>query len=164
MRSIKATFVALVSLIGIALGAGPALAWGNSTGCRSYEMASHSTGWGFFFGHSIRTYDAACIKVYNGAVINFEYLKWVRTPILSFPSRTPIPNAETIKVTRQPYVSNVIWNSYGKATLVRWSFSLHQCSAPLSYACNDFDFIYRVTPYWTQICAVGGSCDSEKYW
>lgn len=138
-----------------------ASAYGSSTGCTADEWHYQTNDWSYFYNHKIRGTAAACLRIGHSNAKDYVWLKYVRTPTITFPSRGRI-SSETITMTKSPYVSSVSYNDADKPWKVRYSFSAKSCS--LYAICQNWDFYFYYTFQGTQICSVGGACDEFKHW
>lgn len=166
-RTPVARLVGLLAAVALAIAAtlsltSPASAdTGNRDNCQRNAYVSHNNDWSFFWGHKIRANAAACVNTRcNTTEGCFAWLPWTRTPILTFPSRWPIPTGERISVARKPYVSSVARDARGRVYRVNYQFSLKSCAG----LCQTFDFRMTYSIAGTQICSVGRACDDFKGW
>jgi hypothetical protein len=155
---VGALALALLPALGLVA---PADAIGTTRGCTPGNYLSHTNDWSFFWNHKIRVYERVCRKSAYGY---YRYLRYVRTPTITFVSRGRI-STERVRLTRAPYVTKIRWID-GRYRKIRYTFTVRSCS--FWAICNDWEFTFHVSTTGTAICVEKGNgrrtCDAKKYW
>jgi hypothetical protein len=131
--------------------------------CAHGTRLSSTNDWHFFWAHKIRAAEAICWDMGNGDAthhVNYPMMRWVDTPVITFPSTFPIPSGETMSWAKRPWLYSTT-KQYGDIVRVSWHFSVRHCNGP----CQTFDFSFVVKPTeGTHLCVIGGACDTWKAW
>jgi hypothetical protein len=157
-RGSAAALLALVAAVSVATPASAGT--GDRDRCQPDAYVSHNNDWNFFWGHKIRVNAAACANTRCTRAGCFAWLPWTRTPVLTFPSRFPIPTGEHVSVAHKPYVSGMKRDAAGRVYRVSYQFSVKSCAG----ICQTFDFRVTYSIAGTQICSIRAACDDFKGW
>lgn len=167
----RKTVVMIVLIVGATLLMPmPAMAWGHMHNC-DYR-ASHTNAWGAYLYHRLNLHETICAKTSLSVIgPHPHYTHWLKgasTPTLTIASRTGVPSADELKVTKRPYLSK-IYRAGRHVVKLRYSFVIKKCTGiSTGYkVCWDRSFRFYVTSSFTRICSMTSSghlkCDDRKW-